>query len=72
MPTGTQVIVQPCADTNVNRPLSGKVLAIGNQVFSVAPGYVVYFPREAGQPHQYEGKSCLVINEDDIINIERQ
>lgn len=72
-------------DTNKDKPLVGKVLAVGPGKYSATPdevvgehlipmsvreGEVVFFGRYAGIHIELEGKEYLVVNQDDVLVID--
>lgn len=52
------------------KPMRGKVLAVGQTVRFIKPGDVVYFRRYAGDPIELElGRELLLIADDDCLGV---
>ena len=82
-PLADRVLVEPAAaeektviiipDTAKEKPLQGKVLAVGNgtkdEEMVVKEGDTVLYGKYAGTELEYEGKKYLVMRQNDILAI---
>jgi co-chaperonin GroES (HSP10) len=48
-------------------PISGEVLAVGEEVEELQKGDTVYFPQGTGLKHYINGESILLMDEDHVI-----
>ncbi|QKG29554.1 co-chaperone GroES [Campylobacter sp. RM16187] len=64
--TATGIIIP---DNAKEKPLSGKVLAVGSEVECIKAGDDVVFGKYAGTEITLEGKTYLVLNLDDVLGV---
>lgn len=65
--TATGIIIPDNA--NKEKPMNGKVLAVGKEVEGIKEGDKVVFAKYSGSEISLDGKSFLVLNTDDVLGI---
>lgn len=80
-PLGKRVLVERVEETKTTasgiiipdnakeKPLSGEVKAVGNEVENVKVGDKVVFAKYGGTEVSFEGKNYLVLNIDDVLGV---
>ena len=80
-PLGKRVLVERLEDVKTTasgiiipdnakeKPLSGKVLAVSNEVEGVSVGDSVVFAKYGGTEVVLDGKTYLVLNIDDVLGV---
>lgn len=83
-PMGDRILVEPTItksekvgslyipDTKIEKPINGKVLAIGDEVKKIKVGDVVYYGRYAGTNLEIDNEAFFFIKEEDIIAVREE
>lgn len=67
--TDSGIILETIATDRKQRPFEGTVVYVGDKVEGIAPGDHIHFVSMAGKEFPHEGKTYLLIQEQDVNGI---
>lgn len=54
-------------ETAVDRPQTGNIIAIGDEINKVAPGEEIVYAKYSGTEIKFDGQAYIIISERDIL-----